>query len=225
MEIKKSKQADLENKKGLFFQIGMVITLSFLLIAFEWKSVPTETTIVDQLSDFPVDEEFTPITRQIDLPPPPPPPKIIEKLNIVDNNLKTEETEIPNLETNDNNSVDFNANSKNEEAPENDVPFFLVEDMPKFNGGDQEEFRKYIQQNLSYPEVARKKKISGTVYVQFAVNTNGEVCDIVVLSGVDPLLDKEAVRVIKSSPRWTPGKERGHPVKVQFNFPILFVIN
>jgi TonB family protein len=108
--------------------------------------------------------------------------------------------------------------------PGNDK-FYVVEEMPKFNGGDAgDEFRKYIAQNLRYPESAARKGISGKVIVQFAVTETGQVVDPKVVRGVDPDLDKEALRVVNSSPRWTPGKQKGKPVKVMFTFPFNFVL-
>ena len=103
--------------------------------------------------------------------------------------------------------------------------FYIVEDMPTFNGGDPAtEFRKYIGQNLRYPEIAAENGISGRVIVQFAVNKVGTVVDAKVVRSVDPALDKEAIRVVMSSPKWTPGKQRGKSVKVLFTFPINFVL-
>ncbi|MDF1576660.1 MAG: M56 family metallopeptidase [Bacteroidales bacterium] len=102
--------------------------------------------------------------------------------------------------------------------------FYIVEEMPKFNGGDPAtEFRSYVAQNLQYPEVAAQNKISGRVIVQFAVDSEGNVVDAVVVRGVNDFLDEEAVRVVMSSPQWTPGKQKGKAVKVLFNFPINFV--
>ena len=88
----------------------------------------------------------------------------------------------------------------------------------------QEGFREWIAQNLRYPEIAAENGISGKVYVQFAVNSKGEVVDAVVVRGVDPALDREAIRVVSSSPKWMPGKQRGKPVKVQVTLPINFVL-
>ena len=104
--------------------------------------------------------------------------------------------------------------------------FYVVEDMPTFNGGDPTiEFRKYIARNLRYPELAAEKGIGGRVVVQFAVDKRGQVIDPVVVRSVDPALDKEAMRLVMSSPKWTPGKQRGKAVKVLFTFPFNFVLN
>jgi len=108
-----------------------------------------------------------------------------------------------------------------EEVNEQEV-FFVVEDMPTFQGQSSDAFRIYIQQNLKYPIIAQENGISGRVFVQFDVNGRGEVTNAVVVRGVDPSLDKEALRVVKSSPQWTPGKQRGRPVRVRFTFPIVF---
>jgi len=113
-------------------------------------------------------------------------------------------------------------------APElkpNKEVFYIVEDMPTFNGGDPaEEFRMYIARNLKYPKSAAKNGVDGRVIVQFMVNTEGEVDNAVVVRSVDPALDKEALRVVNASPKWTPGKQRGKKVNVLFTFPINFVI-
>ncbi|MCG8699552.1 MAG: energy transducer TonB, partial [Bacteroidales bacterium] len=102
--------------------------------------------------------------------------------------------------------------------------FFIVENMPSFQGGDENTFRNWVQGNLVYPEIAQENGISGRVFVQFAVNSAGKVVDVKVVRGVDPALDKEVERVVKKSPGWTPGKQRGRPVKVQFTMPIVFVL-
>lgn len=103
--------------------------------------------------------------------------------------------------------------------------YYVVEDMPMFNGGDPAiEFRKYIATNLRYPETAALSKIQGRVIVTFAVNKNGKVVDAKIVSGIHPDLDKEALRVVNESPVWRPGYQRGSPVKVLFTFPISFVL-
>ncbi|MCK4989346.1 MAG: TonB family protein, partial [Bacteroidales bacterium] len=104
--------------------------------------------------------------------------------------------------------------------------FYVVENMPTFNGGDPaQEFRKYIAHNLQYPESAAKKGVMGRVIVQFRITKSGQVADALVVRSVDPALDKEALRVVNSSPRWTPGEQRGKPVDVLFTFPFNFVLD
>ena len=226
MEIKKSKKADLENKKGIFLQIGLVVVLGIILAAFEWSSRPNMESTLGELADMDLEEEIIPITRQQEVkpPPPPPPPKVADVLNIVEDDVEIEdELIIEDAESDQNMEIEIVEFEEEEEVAEEEV-FFIVEDMPSFQGKGQEGFREWIAKNLRYPEIAAENGISGKVYVQFAVNSKGQVVDAVVVRGVDPALDKEAVRVVTASPKWSPGKQRGKAVKVQFTFPINFVL-
>ncbi len=224
MELKKSNEANLEKKRLLFLEIGLVVVLGFVLAAFEWSTRPKENKIFDGVTEDIGDEEQIPITRPQDQPPPPPPaPPQVFELNIVEDDVQIDnQLELQDMEANDNLAVDLVPFQEEEAA--DDVAFIIVEDMPKFQGGDQNTFRTWIQQNLKYPEIAAENGISGKVYVNFVVNKKGEVVDAKVVRGVDPSLDQEALRVVRSSPKWTPGKQRGAPVKVQFTFPIVFVL-
>ncbi len=224
MEIKKSSKASLEKKRGLYVQIGLVVTIAMVLVAFEWTSRPQDNQLFAMSESGEAEEDIIPVTRQLleQPPPPPPPPQVIEVINIVEDDVDIEEIDFESMDADEDMEIDF-VPIEEEEAEEE--VFFIVEDMPMFNGQEASlGFRTYIAQNLQYPTIASENGISGRVFVQFAVNTNGEVCDVQVVRGVDPALDKEAVRVVKSSPRWTPGKQRGRPVKVQFTFPIVFVL-
>jgi protein TonB len=225
MEIKKSKKVDLENQRSLFLEIGVVLALALCLVAFEWSTRPRENQLLLGVQSTQAEEEIIPVTRQQleQPPPPPPPPQIIEEINIVKDNVDIDEVDFENIDADENTEFNFTPISTEEEAAEDEV-FFIVEDMPMFQGGGKEKFRDWIAEHLQYPPIAAENGISGRVFVQFAVNAQGEVVDVVVVRGVDPALDKEAVRVVKSSPRWTPGKQRGRPVKVQFTFPIVFVL-
>jgi Ca-activated chloride channel homolog len=102
--------------------------------------------------------------------------------------------------------------------------FVLVEQMPKFQGGDQKDFIEYIQKHIIYPEKAKENGIFGRVFVQFVINEKGELVDIKIIRSIDPLLDNEVIRVLKQSPKWTPGKQRGKPVKTTMTIPIEFKI-
>jgi len=227
MEIKKSTKADLENQRSLYIEIGLVVTLALSLVAFEWTTKPRDNQELLGVQAVEADEEQAPITRQqMDQPPPPPPPQVIEVINIVEDDVEIDEVDFETMEADDQTEFDFTpvfSDNMEEEAAEEEV-FFIVEDMPSFQGGGSEKFREWILENMQYPSIASENGISGRVFVQFAVNSKGEVTDVVVVRGVDPALDKEAVRVVKSSPKWEPGKQRGRPVKVQFTFPIVFVL-
>jgi protein TonB len=226
MEPKKTKKANLETKRGIFLQIGLVVVLGIMLAAFEWSSKPNMENKLGKLADMDLEEEIIPITRQQEVkpPPPPPPPKVTEVLNIVEDDVEIEdELIIEDAEADQDMEIDIVEFEEEEEVAEEEV-FFIVEDMPSFQGKGQEGFREWIAKNLRYPEIAAENGISGKVYVQFAVNSKGNVVDAIVVRGVDPALDKEAVRVVMASPKWAPGKQRGKSVKVQFTFPINFVL-
>ncbi len=105
---------------------------------------------------------------------------------------------------------------------EEDIPFVLVEQKPTFQGGDANRFSRWIAEHVVYPEVARETGIAGRVIIQFTVRKDGSVGDIQLLRGVDPILDREAMRVVASSPRWEPGRQRDRAVNVTYQFPVIF---
>ncbi|MCK4663484.1 MAG: energy transducer TonB [Bacteroidales bacterium] len=226
MEIKKTPKADLEKRRGYFLELGFVITLSLILLAFEWTSSKAGDSGLGELSDVDAEEEIIPITRQEEIkpPPPPPPPKVTEVLNIVEDDVEIEdELEIEDSEADQDTEVEI-VDIEDDEEDEDAPIFFIVEDMPEFPGGDLE-LRKFIAQNVKYPEIAKENGIQGKVFIQFVVNKKGLVEKVKVMRGVDPSLDKEAIRVILSMPKWKPGKQRGKAVKVSYTVPINFQLN
>jgi periplasmic protein TonB len=227
MEPKKSPKANLENKKALFFQIGLVTVLVFLLIAFEWTVREVQVNDLGGLIVTVAEPDIMPPTRQEDIVlPPPPPPQPADVISIFEDDddlpdvLKFDEVEVTDNTRIDNYRIILPPDE--EEMP---VPFYGVEDMPDFQGGGQEEFRRWIARNLKYPSQAIDNNIQGTVHLSFVVNTDGRVTNVTITRGIDPLLDQEAMRVISSSPLWTPGKQTGRPVRVIFHFPVAFRLN
>ncbi len=227
MEIKKLPKVDLENKKAILFQIGLVFALSFVLIAFEWTTmdVKVDLSLVDDTEA--VEEEIIPITRQEEVkpPPPPPPPKAADILNIVDDDVELDdELEIMDTEMDESVEVDFTNIDYDygEERDEGEV-FMIVEEMPEFPGGTAA-LQKYLAESVKYPVIAQENGIQGRIYVQFIINSKGEVTNATVLRGVDPSLDREALRVVQSMPNWKPGKQRNRPVRVSYIVPINFVL-
>jgi protein TonB len=221
METKKNPKADLEKYKALFLLIGFVVTLSIILAAFEWTTSEITAGGLGTLGDVEVEEEIIPVTRQELAPPPPPPPpqQVAEVLNIVEDEVEIdEEMEIEDMEVDQETEIEI---IEIEEEEEEAQIFFIVEEMPEFPGGDLE-LRKYIAKNIRYPNLARENDIQGKVYVRFAVTATGAVKKVTVARGVDPLLDAEAIRVVKSLPKWKPGKQRGKPVNVWYTVPINF---
>ena len=228
MELKKSKKADLEKRKGMFLEIGLVVALSVILVAFEWTKGEGKDDNTDTVQEIQFEDEMMQITRREEPKPEPKPeqPKVAEVLDIVDDDVEIEDDFDFDMEATDDTEYDFTSmmGDDEEEIDEEEV-FYIVEDMPTFNGGDPAtEFRKYIAQNLRYPEIAAENGISGRVIIQFAVNRVGQVVNANVVRSVDPALDKEAIRVVMSSPKWIPGRQRGRAVTVLFTFPINFVL-
>ncbi len=226
MEIKKTEKADLKNKKLLFTEIGFVVALLVVLGAFEWKSSEKKESSIQAENIAVEEEEIVPITQ--DTPPPPPEaPKIpvfSDEIEIVDDNIKVD-TEMMNLEDDPNLGVeimDYVEQVEEERVEEEEIPFQLVEKKPSFNGGDANEFSKWVNERLVYPEIAKENGVQGRVMLQFTVGSDGKVSNVKVLRGVDPSLDKEAVRVVSMSPKWTPGKQRDRNVKVTYTFPVIF---
>ncbi|MBP5559381.1 MAG: energy transducer TonB [Bacteroidales bacterium] len=226
MEVKKSQKASLENKRLLFVEIGFVVALLVTLLAFEWSSKEKkESSLLAENTEI-IEEEMIPITQET--PPPPPEvakiPVLSDQIDIIDDDIKVNDN-ILNLEDDSSLGVeiqDYVEEVKEEVVEEETIPFQLVEEKPKFQGGDANDFSKWVNQRLVYPEVAKENGVQGRVMLQFTVKTDGTVSDVKVLRGVDPSLDKEAVRVVSMSPKWTPGKQRDRKVKVTYTFPVIF---
>jgi len=226
MELKKSKKADLERSRGVFLQIGLVAVLAIILFAFEWTTKPDNSKTDKLVADASFEVEEMQITRR-DEPKPEPiqQQQVAEILNIVQDDATIDDDFDFDVEANAETEFKFTGFADEKEEFVEEEVFFFFEDMPTFNGGDPTvEFRKYIFQNLRYPEIAAENGISGRVIVQFAISSKGKLVDAVVVVPVDAALDKEAIRVVMASPPWTPGKQRGKPVKVLYTFPINFVL-
>ncbi|MBL7916358.1 MAG: TonB family protein [Bacteroidia bacterium] len=221
MEPKKSPEADLEKKKGLFLQIGLVVSLAVTLVAFEWKSYDKVEYELGQLKVEDVPEEIIPITKQEEKPPPPPPPPA-QVINVVKDDVKIEnEAEIQETEVTQETVVEVQP-IKEEVIDEPEI-FLIVEEMPSFPGGEGQ-LVKYLSDNIKYPAIARENNITGTVFVTFVVGPDGSVKDVKVLRGIGGGCDEEAKRVVMAMPKWKAGKQRGKSVSVQYNLPIRFTL-
>jgi protein TonB len=224
MDVKKSPKASLEDKKMLFVMMGLVMVLSLLYIGFEWTDkeitvyAATDTSLL-------AEEEIEVVQTAQELPPPPPPPapEIVEILNVVEDNVEVASVEI-NTEDDKNKVVAISApvtSSAPIEEEEDQVIFQVVEKMPSFPGGDAALF-KFLGDNVKYPVIAQENGVQGRVICQFVVNRDGSIVDVEVVRSVDASLDKEAIRVIKSMPKWSPGQQRGKPVRVKYTLPVNF---
>jgi protein TonB len=229
MELKKSPKADLENKRNLFVQLGLVVSLAICLYGFESTDKVEQVGSLGSISDQAVEEEIIPVTRQEEVkpPPPPPPPKVVDMLVIVDDNTEIQdELEIEDSEADDKTAITavMQVSDNKEEAEKEETPvFFIVEEMPDFPGG-QLALRKFIASAIKYPVIAQENGIQGKVFVNFVVEKDGSVTKATISRGVDPSLDKEALRVVNSLPKWKPGKQGGKAVRVSYTVPINFVL-
>ncbi len=228
MELKKNPKADLQNKKFMFFEIGLAISLGIVLLAFEWTTTDTVKVELAGTQDVKVEQEIIPITNRDEVKPPEPPKQITvsDVIKVVDDNVKiNDNSDIFDSEFSEDAKVTIMEFKGEEQEEEEYTPFVIVEEMPTFGGGDINEFRiNYVQKNLKYPDVAAENGIQGRVIINFVVEPDGRVSNVKVVRGVDPSLDKEAVRVVSASPKWKPGKQRGKPVRVQYTIPIIFVL-
>ncbi|MCK9179659.1 MAG: energy transducer TonB [Bacteroidales bacterium] len=231
MEIKKTPKADLENKKSTWLLIGYVIVLAFMFIAFEWTQRDIVIDTSQGIVDIVFEEEIIPITQQQPEQAPPPPPEVIEEapqvaevLNIVEDDADIKDTRLASSEeTGEKISVGKYVPVAVEvvEEPVEEEIFEVVEEMPEFPGGPAA-MMKYLNNNIRYPTIAQENGIEGRVIVQFVVNSDGTIVDANVVRSVDPFLDKEALRVINSMPKWKPGKQRGKSVRVKYTLPVMF---
>lgn len=226
MEIKKTPKADLENKKSTWLLVGYVIVLAFMFIAFEWTKRDIKIDTSQAITDLVFEEEIIPITEQPEQAAPPPPPAappIAETLTIVEDDADVEETTIATSEeTNQAVDIKYVPVAVEEEEPEEQTIFEVVEQMPEFPNGGMAGLMQYLSKNIKYPTIAQENGTQGRVTVQFVVNRDGRIVDAKVLRGVDPYLDKEAIRVISSMPKWKPGMQRGKAVRVKYTVPVMF---
>lgn len=229
MKIKKSSKANLESKRGLFVQIGLVIALSASLLAFEWKSYDKSASDLGTMELSIDDEEMIPITqREIKPPPPPPPPP--EVIQIVEDDIEIEvELEIEETDSDEDEIIEIE-----EEEEEDEVfNFAVVEDKPVFPGCEdvskeerymcfQQGIMKHIRNNFKYPAIPKEMGVSEKIFVQFVIDKSGQITKSTVVRGEDKHLKKEAIRLVNSIPKLKAAKQRGKPVPCSFTVPINF---
>lgn len=221
MISKKSNTANLEKKRFLFFEIGLTIALALALLAFEFS--PTEQPKNNYLSntddswDENWDVKITRVEKKVEKKR----PKAIQ-IEIIPN-----EVDIPGDDIDIDTDIDIGEGVpfdpwEPEEDPVTDDTFFIAEKMPEYRNGGLNEFHQHIQEIVNYPQLAIEMQLQGTVTVYFVVNKNGEVTDIKIIRGVDPLLDDEVIAAIKKSEKWKPGRQTGRPVNVAMVMPVAF---
>ena len=219
---KKTKKADLENKRVLFFQIGLLISLALALLAFEWATGEPQKSLIlrpgeEEPEDDLIDNTFRDKENPVEIKP----------LDYFKFSIKDNDADLINE------AIDIDAEidpwegfdiPDEPEKPDDDVPFVAAEQMPTFMDGDLSNFMNYIRSTVVYQKEAIDMEIQGKVYASFVVNKKGYVENIRIVKGIDPLLDNEVIKALEASPRWKPGKQRDIPVKVIFTIPVVFKI-
>lgn len=222
MENKKNAKADLQKKSGLFFSIGMVLSLSMVVMAFEWKS-PDDGKLVLASDNFGDEIDMIAKVTVMEPPKPKPKPKIMVQPKIVE----TQE-EVPDdikmvfdpADFEDLPDDIFDGDGFEDEVVDDQI-YVGAEQSPAPVGG-LPAFYSYVQKNLRYPSRAKRMNVQGKVYVEFVVDKDGSLSDIKILKGIGSGCDEEALRVLKNAPNWKPGKQRGRPVRVRMTVPIIF---
>lgn len=230
MEAKKTPKADLEKKKGLFLEIGLVVILLVVMYAFNRKSYDQEELVVNtRTAEAELEEEI--LNTEEDVPEPEPPqevpaPEVVTEIEIVDNDKVIENEVTFNAEDDGSAMQEYHApvvENKEEEVKEEEI-FMFVEETPEFPGG-LEEMYKYLRENIEYPDAARTADIQGKVFVKFVVEKNGKITNVKVLRDIGGGCGQEAKRVVEKMPQWKPGKQRGQAVRCEFNLPVDFKLN
>lgn len=228
MEIKKSEKADLEKGKGTSILIGFVMALAVMFVTLEWTEREVEdNSDLYMARETTITEEMVPITLPEKKTVPPPPAAVAKAdiIKIVEDDADIEEDIMVSTEDQvewvDLDEVDY---IEVEPEPEEEEVFMVVEDAPEFPGGINA-LLEYLKKNIKYPAICRDNNIQGRVIVSFVVNKDGKIVDPEVVKGVNPSLDKEALRVISTMPNWKPGYQRGKPVRVKYSVPVNFRLN
>ena len=226
MKPKKTERADLEKRRGLYLEIGLVVVLVAALVAFNVKSYDNEQVeVVQRTAEDEIEEQV--LNTVEETPPPPPEPEVPEvttELNVIEDDAESDnEVGIISSEvtaTTENVEITPVQIEQEEEEVEDEI-FQVVEQDPEFPGG-VEALYKFVQQNIKYPQLAKENNITGRVFVQFVVEKDGSVSNVRAARDIGGGCGAEAVRVVKSMPKWTPGKQRGKAVRAAYTLPVNF---
>ena len=221
METKKSNRANLEKRRLMFTQIGLIVSLALAWMVFETKSYGKQEIRTFDGTTEAIPDDLVPVTIQ-EKPQPIEKPKVVNMITVVDNNEEIES------------EIDIDVNVEEDEPIEptvpidiiedeivEEVPFIIVENMPTFPGGEKK-MLEYVAKNVKYPQLAKEVGTQGRVFVSFVVEKDGSITNVTILRGIGSGCDEEAIRVVKSMPKWNPGLQCGRAVRVSCNLPINF---
>ncbi len=218
MKTKKSANANLETRRSVFRQMGLLFALGFLFIAFEYASTDVVYSSFEPTHEIVVEPDQVPVTKA-EQPKLPPPPIFIHQILVINDDVPVPDDEII-IDLSEVPDITIFETSEPDEVDTDEV-FVVADKMPEFPGGTLA-LMKFLRKNVHYPSLSQELGIQGRVYVQFVVNKRGEIVDVKIMKGVDAQLDEEALRVVKSMPAWTPGEQSGKAVNVSFQLPINF---
>lgn len=224
MEAKKSKKAAIENRRGSWLLMGTVVALSFMFVSFEWTQHDVRIA-TDGLSREPIFENvLIPITYPEKKLEPPPPP-VIKAMDVIEIITGPDDvSDVVGIESEDLGGITdvvwIPPVVEKEELVEDEI-MVAVEVMPEFPGGISA-LMKYLNSNIKYPTICQETGVQGKVIVQFVVDKDGAITNPVVVRGIDPYLDKEALRVINNMPKWKSGMQNGKKVRVKYTLPVVF---
>ncbi len=228
LEVKKNPKVNLEQHTGMWLLMGFVIVFAVTFCFIEWttfeKQEKKEKKVQQQALDIPIDilVPFTIPEKKV-VPPPPEAKKIVDIIEIVEDEAEIEESELVSIEEmGEVVEISENTNIFVEEEVVEEQVFQVVEQQPEFPGG-MKALMKYLQDNINYPRISRDNNSQGRAFIRFVVNSDGSIQQVEVLkSSGDIYLDKEAMRVVEGMPKWSPGKQAGKPVRVFFTLPVVF---
>lgn len=223
MEPKKNSNADLTNYRNLILGVSFLLSLSMIITAFEWKTYDDRIDIVNPPKQDIIDDLIIPRTA---IPPPMPPAKPIPNVVEIPNDQEVID-DLPNIDVNiddDPTPPLYLPESPAIEIETSDEPLIFVEVQATPDGGFSS-FYQDLANRIKYPAQARRMQVEGRVFVEFVINRDGSITEIKVLKGIGGGCDEEAVRVLETSPRWKPGKQRGVPVRQRMVIPITFKLS
>jgi len=242
MLVQKHSKARLSPLCGIFLQLGLVLTLLIIYVGMEWKSVEREVSDFNTVNLQNIEEEIIPITERVmEVKPPPPPPPAIEKIEIVADEVEIEESVIETTETDESEAIetveieDIEEIVEEEEVPEKDIPFAIIEEAPVYPGctGTKAQKKQCLQDKIKAlvnkkfrTQIAQDIGLSTgkkKVYVQFTIDKTGSITNVKA-RGPHARLEKEAIRVVKLLPKMKPGLQRTRPVSVSYTLPITLVV-
>jgi protein TonB len=227
MEVKKSREADLEQQRVQGFLLGLIVVLAACFVALEWNSSDSGWTFFDNDEDLDAEMELSPLKREPDqIPMMLPQEQQVEKRQTEELNLVENDVELPTdaLEPQEMEEPEKLAEEEKPEVVdmyEEPVDFRVVEDLPQFPGGAAE-FMKWLTKNLHYPVSSQRQKVKGKVVAQFIVNTDGSVSDLELVEHLDAACDREVLRVLRMMPKWQAGVMNAKPCRTKVCIPIVF---